>query len=217
MINKKVNASTFKDVLKDGMSIMVGGFMANGTPEGLVDIIIESGVKDLVMYCNDAGFPDKGIGRIIANGQCKTLVASHIGLNPEAQAMMNDGRMEIELVPQGTLAEQIRAGGSGLGGVLTPTGLGTEVAKGKEVITVDGKEFLLEKPFTADLAIIKSNTSDLAGNSVLLGTTKNFNLPMSLAAKTVAIEADEIVDNIPHEEVNIPHVVVNLLLEKGGK
>jgi len=213
MKSKIVTKESLKDKLFDGMSIMVGGFMACGTPEGLVDMIIESGVKDLTMYCNDAGFPDRGIGRIIANGQCKKLYTSHIGLNPQAQKMMNDGEMEIVLVPQGTLAEQIRAGGSGLGGVLTPTGLGTLVEEGKQVIEIKGKKYLLEEAITADLAIIFANYADKVGNAKLLGTTINFNPVMSLAAKTVMLEALEIVEHVDQNDVTITNVVVDYVVE----
>ncbi|MDF9867525.1 acetate CoA/acetoacetate CoA-transferase alpha subunit [Bacilli bacterium PM5-3] len=214
MKTKVVSKESLKDHLHDGMSIMVGGFMACGTPETIVDMIIESGIKDLTMYCNDAGFPDRGIGRIIAKGQCKKLYTSHIGLNPEAQAMMNDGRMEIVLVPQGTLAEQIRAGGSGLGGVLTPTGLGTLVEEGKQVLEIKGKKYLLEEAFKADLSIVKANVADTVGNSRLLGTTLNFNPLMALAGEKVMVEADEIVEHINQDDVTIPHVVVDYVIKE---
>lgn len=214
MKTKVVEKNQLKELFHDGMSIMVGGFMANGSPETIVDMIIESGVKDLTMYCNDAGFPDRGIGRIIANKQCKKLYASHIGLNPEAQQMMNDGEMEIILVPQGTLAEQIRAGGSGLGGVLTPTGVGTLVQEGKEVIEIKGKKYLLEEAFTADVSIIKANHADAIGNSKLLGTTSNFNPLMALAGETVMVETSEIVDKLDPNNVSIPHVVVDYVIKE---
>lgn len=118
---------------------MVGSFMTNGTPEKLIDALVEKGVKGLTLICNDAGFPDKGVGKMVANKQFSTIIASHIGLNREAGRQMTEGETVIDLVPQGTLAERIRSGGFGLGGFLTPTGIGTEVAKGKEAITVDGK------------------------------------------------------------------------------
>ncbi|VGX57944.1 acetate CoA-transferase alpha subunit [Streptococcus pyogenes] len=130
--------------VKDGDTIMVGGFMTNGTPEKLIDALVEKGVKDLTLICNDAGFPDKGVGKMVANKQFSTIIASHIGLNREAGRQMTEGETVIDLVPQGTLAERIRSGGFGLGGFLTPTGIGTEVAKGKEVITIDGKDTFLK-------------------------------------------------------------------------
>lgn len=214
MKSKVVAKETLIDKFHDGMSIMVGGFMACGTPETLVDMVIESGVKDLVLYCNDAGFPDRGIGRIIATGQCKTLYASHIGLNPQAQEMMNNGELEIILVPQGTLAEQVRAGGSGLGGVLTPTGVGTLVEEGKQVLEIKGKKYLLEDAFTADLAIIRANYADKIGNAKLLGTTVNFNPLMALAGNQVMLETEEIVEHINQSDVTIPHVVVDYVIKE---
>lgn len=214
MKTKLVDKSQLKDHLFDGMSIMVGGFMANGSPETIIDMIVESGVKDLVMYCNDAGFPDRGIGRIIANNQCKKLYTSHIGLNPEAQQKMNDEEMEIILTPQGTLAEQIRAGGSGLGGVLTPTGVGTLVEEGKEVLEIKGKKYLLEEAFTADLSIIKANQADVKGNAKLLGTTVNFNPVMALAGKIVMLESNEIVDHLDQSNITIPHVVIDYVIKE---
>lgn len=217
MVNKLITKDQIKDHLFDGMTILVGGFMAVGTPLGVVDAIVESGVKDLTLVCNDAGYEDKGIGLIIKNGQCKTLIASHIGLNPDAQAKMTAGEVEIILTPQGTLAEQVRAGGSGLGGVLTPTGVGTLVAEGKQVLNIDGKDFLLEKAIKGDLAIIKSNVSDTWGNSTLLGTTINFNPLMALAADKVIVEADEIKEHIDPNDATIPHVVVDYLVQGGTK
>lgn len=213
MNSKVVNKEQLKDYFYDGMSIMIGGFMANGTPETIVDMIVESKVKDLTLFCNDAGYPDKGIGKIIASGQCKKLYASHIGLNPQAQQLMNEGSMEIVLIPQGTLVEQIRAGGAGLGGILTPTGIGTLVEEGKEIINVDGKDFILEKAFTADLAIIHANMCDKLGNSKLLGTSSNFNPAMSLAGKTVMVETKELVDSIDPNNITIPHVVVDYVIK----
>ncbi|WP_423363701.1 CoA transferase subunit A [Mycoplasma sp. P36-A1] len=216
MLNKQITKEQIKDHLHNGMTILVGGFMAVGTPSTIIDAIVESKVKDLILVCNDAGYEDKGIGLIIKNGQCKKLITSHIGLNPQAQDMMKDGSMEIELTPQGTLAEKIRAGGSGLGGVLTPTGLGTLVEQGKEVISVDGKLYLLEKPIKGDLAIIKANICDTKGNSTLLGTTINFNPVMSLAAENVIVESDEIVEHVNPNHVTIPHVVVNHIIQGGN-
>ena len=127
--------------IKDGMTIHVGGFLACGTPESIVTPLIEKGVKDLTIVCNDTAFVDRGVGRLVVNNQVKKVIASHIGTNPETGKKMHDGTMEVELVPQGTLAERVRAAGCGLGGVLTPTGLGTVVQEGKEIIEVDGRKF----------------------------------------------------------------------------
>jgi len=152
--------------IKDGMTVHVGGFLACGTPESIVTALIEKGVKDLTIVCNDSGFVDRGVGRLIVNNQVKKVIASHIGTNPETGRRMQAGEMEVELVPQGTLAERVRAAGYGLGGILTPTGLGTIVQEGKEVIKVDGKDYLLEKPIKADVALIFGTKVDELGNVI---------------------------------------------------
>ncbi|MDR3215654.1 MAG: CoA transferase subunit A [Bacilli bacterium] len=215
MKSKVVGKEAILTCFNDGIHVMVGGFMACGTSETLMDMIIKSDAKNLVMYCNDGGFPDRGIGRVIGNGQCAELFTSHIGLNPEAQRLMNEGKMIINLVPQGTLAEQVRAGGSGLGGVLTPTGLGTEVANGKQVLNIDGKDFLLEKALKGDVSIIQAYQADHFGNCKLIGTTRNFNTLMALAGQTVIVAAEEIVTFIDPNEVNIPGVLVDFVIKEG--
>ena len=145
-MNKIITKEDFRSKLVDGMSIMVGGFMAVGTPELLISEILMSDVKNLTIICNDAGLPEAGVGRLISEGRVSKLIASHIGLNPEAGRMMSEELMEVILTPQGTLAEQIRAGGAGLGGFLTPTGLGTIVQEGKQIITVELPSGLLSAP-----------------------------------------------------------------------
>ncbi|MFV0440322.1 MAG: CoA transferase subunit A [Lachnospirales bacterium] len=212
---KVIGKDIFKEHLKDGMSIMVGGFMTNGTPEILIDLIVESEVKDLTLICNDAGYEDKGIGKLIANGLVKKLITSHIGLNPLAGKLMNEGKLDIELVPQGTLAERIRSFGAGLGGVLTQTGLGTDVANGKETLQVDGKEFLLEKPLGADLAIIRGTLIDKAGNVFYSGTTRNFNPLMATACSVVFATCEKLVEvgEIQKEAVITPSIFVDYVVE----
>jgi len=184
--------------IQDGASIMVGGFMACGTPEILIDALVERGVKNLTIICNDAGVPGRGVGKLLSNGQIKTLIASHVGLNPEVAQRMNtdvaEDKLECILVPQGTLAERIRAGGAGLGGFLTPTGVGTIVAEGKQGIKIDGKEHLLEKPLKADFAIIRGSVTDKFGNTTYNGTTRTFNPMMAAAAEYVIVGACEIVE-----------------------
>jgi acetate CoA/acetoacetate CoA-transferase alpha subunit len=203
--------------VKDGCVIMIGGFMVCGTPENLVDALVRKGVKNLTVICNDAGYPDRGVGKLLANGQIKTLIASHVGLNPEVARRMNTGiaadKLECILVPQGTLAERIRAGGAGLGGVLTPTGVGTIVADGKQIITIDGKDFLLEKPLRADFAFIRASVIDTFGNTVCLGTTKNFNLVMATAADCVIAGACKIVQpgGIDPEAVHISGIFIDAI------
>lgn len=179
--------------VQDGMTLMIGGFLAVGTPERLVDALVEKGVKDLTIIANDTGFPDRGIGKLIVNKQVKRTIASHIGTNPETGRQMNEKEMEVELVPQGTLAERVRCGGAGLGGFLTPTGLGTIVEEGKEKITVNGAEYLLETPLKADVALIFGSKVDEKGNVYYHESTRNFNPLMATAADVVIVEAEELV------------------------
>lgn len=185
--SKLTTFEDFKKLLKDDMTIMVGGFMTDGTPEQLIDAVLDSGVKNLTLIANDAGYPERGTGKLIGNGRVKKLIASHIGLNPDAAKLLNSGVMDILLVPQGTLAECIRARGAGLGGILTPTGMGTLVQNGKDVIEIDGRKFILEKPLSADLALIDASYADKFGNGVNIGTTRNFNPVMALAADIVVL------------------------------
>lgn len=198
MIDKIKTADEAVAGIKDGMSVMVGGFMATGTPEILIDALVKKGVKDLTIICNDAGVPGRGVGKLLSNGQIKTLIASHVGLNPEVAQRMNTeveaDKLECILIPQGTLAEQIRAGGAGLGGFLTPTGVGTIVAEGKQVINVDGKDYLLEKPMKADYAIIRGSVTDKFGNTVYNEATRNFNPLMATAAEHVIVGACKVVE-----------------------
>lgn len=214
---KKVTAQEAIASIQDGAVIMVGGFMSNGTPEILIDAILEKGIKDLTVIGNDSGTPDTGIGRLVAAGVVKKVIASHIGLNPLAGKLMNEGKMEVQLVPQGTLAEQIRAGGAGLGGILIPTGVGTEIEEGKQKIEVDGKTYLLEKPIKADVALIRASVADEKGNIFYKGTTRNFNPIMATAAELVIAAAEEIVaaGEIQAENVVTPGIFVDYLV--GGE
>lgn len=201
--------------IKDGMTIHVGGFLACGTPESIVTALVEKGVKDLTIVCNDTAFVDKGVGRLIVNNQVKKVIASHIGTNPETGRKMQAGEIEVELVPQGTLAERIRAAGYGLGGILTPTGVGTIVQQGKQVINVDGKDYLLEKPIKADVALILGTTVDEMGNVICAKTTKNFNPLMATAADLVIVEAAEIVPfgSLDPDNLDISRIFVNYIVK----
>jgi len=198
LINKLKTAQESIAEIKDGATIMVGGFMACGTPEILIDALVEKNVKKLTIICNDAGVPGRGVGKLLSNGQIKTLIASHVGLNPEVAKRMNtdveEDKLECILVPQGTLAERVRAGGAGLGGFLTPTGVGTIVAEGKQVIEVDGREYLLEKPLRADFALIRGSVTDMFGNTTYNGTTRTFNPMMATAADYVIVGTCEVVE-----------------------
>ena len=214
-MNKIVKTEEIKHLFRDGMSIMIGGFMACGTPENLINLIIEMNIKDLTIIANDTAFIDKGIGRLVANRQVKKVIASHIGTNPETGRLMNEGLMEVELVPQGTLIERIRAGGSGLGGVLTPTGLGTVVEEGKQKITVEGREYLVEVPLKADLSLIKGTIVDDFGNTFYRGTTRNFNPMIAMAAEKVIVEAEKVVNTgeLNPDYVNTPGVLIDYIIE----
>lgn len=198
MKNKIKTAQEAVAGIQDGATIMVGGFMACGTPEILIDALVEKNVKNLTIICNDAGVPGRGVGKLLSNGQIKTLIASHVGLNPEVASRMNtdvvEDKLECILVPQGTLAERVRAGGAGLGGFLTPTGVGTIVAEGKQVINIDGRDYLLEKPLKADFALIRGSVTDKFGNTTYNGTTRTFNPMMATAASYVIVGACEIVE-----------------------
>ena len=206
MKNKLVTMEEAVSHVKDGMTVFIGGFLGVGTPEKIIDALIEKGVKDLTVIGNDTGYPDRGIGRLVVNNQVKKVIASHIGTNPETGRRMHTGEMEVELVPQGTLAERIRCGGNGLGGFLTPTGVGTIVQEGKEVITVDGKDYLLEKPLKADVALLNGSIVDELGNIIYAKTTKNFNPMMATAADTVIVFAENLVKA---GEIDTDHVMTS--------
>ncbi len=202
------------EMIPDGASLLIGGFMAVGSPERLIDAMVERGTKDLTVIANDTAMPGKGTGKLISAGMVSRVIASHIGLNPETQAKMIAGEISCELVPQGTLVERIRAGGMGLGGVLTPTGIGTEVEDGKQVIEVEGNRYLLETPIKADFALIGAWQADYVGNLAYLLTAHNFNPVMALAGKVVIAEPESIVPVgvIAPDAVKTPGVLVDHLL-----
>ncbi len=210
-MNKRITIQEAVSKIKDGDTIMVGGFLAVGTPESLIDALVEKGVKDLTLICNDTGFVDRGVGKMVVNKQFKKIIASHIGTNRETGRQMVEGETEVILTPQGTLVEQIRAGGNGMGGFLVKTGLGTEIQKGKQIINVDGEDYLLEKPLRANVAILFANKADENGNLWYHGTTRNFNTVMATAADWVVVEADEIVPvgELSPNEVVVPGVFVH--------
>jgi acetate CoA/acetoacetate CoA-transferase alpha subunit len=205
-------------LIPDGASLLIGGFMGVGSPHRLIEALVARGARDLTVIANDTAMPGRGIGKLVSAGAIRRLVTSHIGLNPETQARMIAGEIEVELVPQGTLVERIRAGGVGLGGVLTPTGLGTEVAEGKTVVEVDGVPFLLERPIRADFALIAASQADYVGNLCYSLTAHNFNPVMALAAQTVIAEPVAIVPVgvIPPDAVKTPGVLVDHLLVRAA-
>lgn len=215
-MDKKISLQDAIAKVKDGMTVMVGGFLAAGSPISILDALAESGVKDLTLICNDTAYPDVAHGKLITNKQVKKVIVSHVGTNPNTGAQMNSGELQVEFCPQGTLAERIRAAGAGLGGVLTTTGLGTIVAEGKETVKVDGKEYLLEKPLRADIALIGATVADESGNLIYVGTTKNFNPLMAAAADVVIAEAEKIVKvgDLAPETVHTPAIFVDFLVER---
>ena len=201
-------------MIPNGATLMIGGFMAVGTPERVVDEIVRQNKRGLTVIANDTAMPGKGIGKLVAAKLLRKVVASHIGLNPETQRQMMAGEIEVELVPQGTLIERIRAGGYGLGGVLTQTGLGTPVADGKQRVEVDGKSYLLEKPLRADFALVQAFVADYLGNLGYALTARNFNPVIAMAADTVIVSADNIVPVgvLSPDHVMTPAPVVDYLV-----
>jgi acetate CoA/acetoacetate CoA-transferase alpha subunit len=203
-------------LIPNGATLMIGGFMAVGTPERLIDELVRQGKRGLTVIANDTALPGRGIGKLVSAGLISRTIASHIGLNPETQQQMIAGKMEVDLVPQGTLVERIRAGGFGLGGILTPTGVGTVVEEGKRKIEVDGKSYLLETPLRADFALVHAFLADYMGNLSYALTARNFNPVIALAADTVIVTAEHIVpvgviapDHIVTPAPVVDHVVAN--------
>lgn len=217
-MSKEIAVEEAVNLVKDGDTVMVGGFMTNGTPESIIDALVKKGVKDLTLICNDAGFPDKGVGKMVANKQFSTIIASHIGLNKEAGRQMTSGETIVDLVPQGTLIEQIRSGAFGLGGFLTPTGIGTLIEEGKQVITVNQKKYLLEEPLKADVALIFANKADLAGNLQFKGSENNFNQMMAANATMTIVEARTIVETgeIDPNFIHTPSIFVDYIVQGGN-
>ena len=203
--------------VKDGMTVMIGGMLANGTPEALVDALIRKGVKNLTLICNDTAFPDRGVGKMVVAKMFKKIIVDHIGTNPETQRQMNAGELEVVLVPQGTLVEQIRCGGNGLGGFLTPTGVGTEVEQGKQKLTIGGRDYLLELPLKADVALLYGTTVDKFGNIAYRYAQRNFNPLMAMAAKQVIVEAEEVVETgqIAPDTVITQGIFVDYIVKSG--
>lgn len=210
-----ISAQEAASKIKDGMVLMIGGFMAAGSPKKIIDAIVASDVKDLTIVCNDTAFPDKGIGKLIAAKKVKKVIASHIGTNPLTIEQFNNKEIEVEFVPQGTLAERVRCAGSGLGAVLTPTGYGTVVAEGKQIIELDGTPYLLEKALKGDVALLGANIADHSGNLVYKGTTQNFNPLMAMACDLVIAEAEEIVETgkIPMENIHTQNIFIDFLVQ----
>lgn len=215
-MKKMISLADALSKISSGMTIMVGGFLSNGGANTIIDAIVESDVKDLTIICNDTSFDNLGMGKLFVAKKVSKIIASYIGGNAACQEQMNAGELVVELVPQGTLAERVRCGGCGLGGVLTQTGLGTLVEEGKQIIEVDGKKYLLETPLHADLALIGTSIADEFGNLIYKGTSQNFNPLMAMAADTVIVEADKVVPvgSLASETIHTPGVVVDYIFSK---
>lgn len=191
-MKKFISAQDAAKLIPDNATVMIGGFLRCGSPKRVIDAMIERKTSGLTLIANDTGFPDSDRGKLIVNKMVKKAIVTHIGTNPETGKQLNNAEIEVELVPMGTLVEKIRAAGAGLGGFLTPTGVGTIIETGKQTIELNGKKYLLETPLKADFAIIYATKVDRFGNAFLEGTTRNFNTVMATAADTVIIEADEL-------------------------
>ena len=214
---KAVSVEEAVAMIPAGASIMVGGFMGVGTPERLLDEVVRQQKTGLSLICNDAALPGKGVGKLFDATLVARLTASHIGLNPKVQQQMLSNQLAVDLIPQGTLVERIRAGGCGLGGVLTPTGVGTSVAEGKRQIEVDGRTFLLETSLLAQFALVHAFLADYLGNLAYALTSRNFNPVMAMAADTVIVTAEHIVPVgvIAPDHVMTPAPLVDYLITNG--
>jgi acetate CoA/acetoacetate CoA-transferase alpha subunit len=200
--------------IPDGASVMIGGFMAVGTPQRMVDALVARRTGNLTVIANDTAMPGVGVGRLVRAGLVRRAVVSHIGLNPETQEQMIAGKIEVDLVPQGTLIERIRAGGYGLGGILTPTGVGTMVEDGKQTLVLDGRTFLVEAALRADFALVGAFLADYLGNLTYALTARNFNPIIATAADVVIVEAENIVPTgvISPDHVMTPAPLVDFVV-----
>jgi acetate CoA/acetoacetate CoA-transferase alpha subunit len=214
---KTISVQNAVAMIPAGATLMIGGFMGVGTPEPLIDEIVNQKKGDLTVIANDTAAPGIGIGKLVNAGLLRRVIVSHIGLNPETQRQMLAGSLQVDLVPQGTLAERIRAGGFGLGGILTPTGIGTAVEEGKQTIAVGGRDYLLEPALRADFALVHAFVADYLGNLAYALTARNFNPLMAMAADTVVVQAENIVPVgvVAPDHVMTPAPVVDFLVAKG--
>jgi acetate CoA/acetoacetate CoA-transferase alpha subunit len=211
----QISVAQAVEKIKDGMTIMVGGFLSSGSTLNILKALAESDVKNLTLICNDTTFPDRGHGLLFTPKKVKKCITTYLGANPISQQQFENGEIEVEFFPQGTMIEKIRCGGYGLGGVLTPTGIGTLIENGKQKINVDGKDFLLEKALRADIALIGATRADEAGNLYYEGTTRNYNQMMATAADLVIAEVDEMLPKgqfIKPEDVHTQGILVDFIV-----
>ncbi|MDY2984882.1 MAG: CoA transferase subunit A [Synergistes jonesii] len=217
IIKPVLSAQEAVKCVKRGDSVMVGGFNYGGIPYTLTDALYDQGTDQLTLISNDTIYEFCGQGKLVAGGRCKKVIASHVGLNKTTGRLFHEGKMELELFPQGTYVEKIRAGGAGLGGFLTPTGVGTVVEDGKKVLDVGGKKYILELPLTADVALIRAFRADRMGNLTYKGTNRNFNPTMATAAKIVIAEVDEVLNigELDPDNIVTQGILVDMLVLKG--
>lgn len=212
-MKKLISVSEAGKLITPNASVMIGGFLRCGSPYKVIDEIIKNKIGGLTLIANDTCFPEYDRGKLIVNKLVKKAIVTHIGTNPETGRQLNAGEIEVELVPMGTLVERIRCGGAGLGGFLTPTGKGTLVEEGKQVVESNGKKYLLETPLRADFAIIYATKADKFGNAFLDGTTRNFNTVMATAADVVILEPEEISDTpLDPAQITIPGIFVDYIV-----
>ena len=222
-IKPVITAGEAAAYISPGSSLMIGGFNYGGAPYTIIEALCESGVRDIVLICVDTSyFQTKvpgpvGVARLVTNGQLRSLVASHIGLNKKTQELYTSGELKIELIPMGTFVERIRAGGAGLGGILTPTGVDTVYEEGRDSVELDGRRYIIERPLKADVAFIRAYRADAAGNLIYYGTNRNFNPTMATAAAKVVAEVDEVVPigGIAPGDVVTPGIFIDALVLKG--
>lgn len=217
-MSKIINLEKVSSLIYSGQTLAIGGFLSVGIPEKIIDYIEKTDITNLTVISNDTGFITSGVGKLVVAKKLAKIIVSHIGTNPETGKQMNRGELIVELVPQGSLAEKIRCGGAGLGGVLTPVGLGTIVADGKDIIHSDGKDYILEKSLYADVSLIKAKKADTFGNLVFNRSARNFNPLMATMGKIVIAEVEEIVDvgEIDPDHVIVPGIMVDYLYLSEG-
>ncbi len=210
-----ISAADAAAMIKPGTRLAIGGFLAVGAPEGIIDAIVERKIVDLHMIVIASDWENRGVGKLVVANLIKSAQVSHLGTNKEIQAQMNAGKIDIELVPQGTLMERVRAAGAGLGGILTPTGVGTVVEEGKQIINLNGKDYILEHAIEVDVAIVKAWKADKMGNLIFRKTARNSNPIMAMAGKITIAEVDEIVEvgELDPEMIACPGVFVNYLVK----
>ena len=213
-MNKVITAQEAAKKIKDNSTLMVGGFLSCGTPDVILDAISKENLKNITLISNDTSVPNKDKSKLIEAGMVKKVITTHIGTNPISGEKMRNGEIEVEFYPMGTLVEKIHAKGSGLGGVLTPTGVGTILEEGKNVIEIKGKQYIFEEPLGADVAVIYGTTVDKYGNVKYEGTTRNFNTSMATAADMVIVQAEKFVDEIEPNEVVIPGIFIDYIVKE---